>query len=56
MGKDNIVGCSFGSVRGDNHRDLDRDQGGNDDMGVKQDIAKLYHGDDDSEGGLIADD
>ena len=54
MGKDNFMGGSFGGVRGDNHGDLDRDQGGNDDMGVKQDIAKLYHGDDDSEGGLIS--
>ena len=56
MGKDNTLDSLACSVRGDNHRDLDRDQGGDDDTRIKQETEKLYHGDDDSEGGLIADD
>ena len=32
------------------------DKGCNDDMGIKQNQENLYQGDDDSEGGLIADD
>ena len=36
MGKDNTLDSLACGVRGDNHRDFDRDQGGDDDMGVME--------------------
>lgn len=56
MGKDDFMDCFAGNLRGDRDSNSDRDQGGDDDIRVKQETEKLYHGDDDSEGGLIADD